>query len=52
MQNISEIRTRLRCEAAGLAVRLKKAWRIVRDVLRGYSSGQPADESRPRKGCC
>jgi hypothetical protein len=30
----------------------KKAWRIVRDVLRGYLSGQPSNESRPRKGCC
>jgi hypothetical protein len=29
-----------------------RTWSILRQVLRGYCSGQPADESRPRKGCC
>jgi len=27
-------------------------WHIVRDVLRGYTTGQPPDEERPRKSCC
>lgn len=31
---------------------LRHIWQIARDVLRGYLSGQPIDEERPRKGCC
>jgi hypothetical protein len=31
---------------------LLRAWQILRDVLRGYFSGQPPGDSRPRKGCC
>ena len=31
---------------------LKRIWHIVRDVLRGYTTGQPPDEERPRKSCC
>jgi len=31
---------------------LRRVWQIARDVLRGYLSGQPIDEERPRKGCC
>jgi hypothetical protein len=49
---VSGFRIGLRDGRAGFAGRLKHAWRIVRDVLRGYTSGQPANESRPRKGCC
>jgi hypothetical protein len=49
IHKVSGLRIRLR---AGFAGRLKHAWRIVRDVLRGYTSGQPDNESRPRKGCC
>ncbi len=25
---------------------------IMRQVLRGYLTGQPVDDERPRKGCC
>jgi len=32
--------------------RLMLIWSILRDVLRGYLSGQPVDDPRPRKGCC
>jgi hypothetical protein len=52
IHKVSGLRTRLRGGTAGFAGRLKHAWRIVRDVLRGYTSGQPSNESRPRKGCC
>lgn len=31
---------------------LRRIWQIACDVLRGYLSGQPIDEERPRKGCC
>jgi len=31
---------------------LRRIWQIARDVLRGYLTGQPIDEERPRKGCC
>jgi hypothetical protein len=27
-------------------------FRILRLVVRGYLTGQPIDEERPRKGCC
>jgi hypothetical protein len=33
---------------AGLA----RLFRILRLVVRGYLTGQPIDEERPRKGCC
>jgi aminoglycoside/choline kinase family phosphotransferase len=52
IHKVSGFRIRLRDGRAGFAGRLKRAWRIVRDVLRGYTNGQPANESRPRKGCC
>jgi hypothetical protein len=35
-----------------LVQQLKHVWHIVRDVLRGYTTGQPPDEERPRKSCC
>ncbi|MEO6725868.1 MAG: hypothetical protein ABIU20_09285 [Blastocatellia bacterium] len=38
--------------ALRLKVELRRVWQIVRDVLRGYTAGQPINESRPRKGCC
>lgn len=31
---------------------LRRILKIARDVLRGYVTGQPIDEERPRKGCC
>ncbi len=31
---------------------IMKVLSILRDVLRGYLSGQPVDDPRPRKGCC
>lgn len=34
----------------GVAVR-RLGW-ILRQVLRGYLTGQPVDDERPRKGCC
>ncbi|HQR31642.1 MAG TPA: hypothetical protein PLK30_02820 [Blastocatellia bacterium] len=37
---------------SGLQHALQRIWQIARDVLRGYLSGQPIDEERPRKGCC
>jgi hypothetical protein len=52
IHKVSDFRIRLRDGRAGFAERLKHAWRIVRGVLRGYTSGQPANEERPRKGCC
>jgi hypothetical protein len=52
IHKVSDLRIRLRNGRAGFAGRLKRAWRIARNVLRGYASGQPANESRPRKGCC
>ena len=36
---------------AGLAW-LAGLFRILRLVVRGYLTGQPIDEERPRKGCC
>ena len=35
-----------------IKIRLLRGWRILCDVLRGYFSGQPPGDSRPRKGCC
>ena len=37
---------------AGLINRLKAFRRILQLVLRGYLTGQPVGEERPRKGCC
>jgi len=37
---------------SGLRYTLQRFWQIARAVLRGYLSGQPIDEERPRKGCC
>ena len=31
---------------------IRRAWQIARAVLRGYLTGQPINEERPRKGCC
>jgi hypothetical protein len=52
IDKVANFRIRLRDGTAGFAGNFKRAWRIVRDVWRGYTSGQPANESRPRKGCC
>jgi hypothetical protein len=52
IDKVANFRIRLRDGTAGFAGGFKRAWRIVRDVWRGYTSGQPANESRPRKGCC
>lgn len=30
----------------------RHAWHVLREVLRGYLTGQPPDDERPRKGCC
>ncbi len=35
-----------------LVQQLKHVWHIMRDVLRGFTAGQPPDEERPRKSCC
>lgn len=32
--------------------KLRRAWQILRAVLRGYCAGQPLNEARPRKVCC
>jgi hypothetical protein len=37
---------------ARLSRALASVWQILRAVLRGYTTGQPIDEERPRKGCC
>lgn len=39
-------------ENAGFVAWLRRCWWILRQVLRGYLSGQPLDDERPRKGCC
>ncbi|MBP6820336.1 MAG: hypothetical protein KA368_02270 [Acidobacteria bacterium] len=31
---------------------LRRIWQIARAVLRGYLTGQPINDERPRKGCC
>ena len=38
--------------AARVVFRLRRAGWIARAVLRGYLTGQPIEEARPRKGCC
>jgi hypothetical protein len=38
--------------ASRLKAELRRVWQIARAVLRGYLTGQPINESRPRKGCC
>ncbi len=38
--------------ASRLKALLRQVWQIARAVLRGYLTGQPINESRPRKGCC
>lgn len=43
---------RIEASQSGLRQALHRIWQIVRDVLRGYLSGQPVDDERPRKGCC
>lgn len=37
---------------SGLVIVLRRLFRIAGLVLRGYLSGQPIDDERPRKGCC
>ncbi len=31
---------------------VRHLWHIIREVLRGFTAGQPPDEERPRKSCC
>lgn len=39
-------------KGSGLVIVLRRLFRIAGLVLRGYLSGQPIDDERPRKGCC
>ncbi|MFZ4794190.1 MAG: hypothetical protein ACOYLN_08655 [Blastocatellia bacterium] len=39
-------------KGSGLVKVFRRLFRIAGLVLRGYLSGQPIDDERPRKGCC
>jgi hypothetical protein len=36
----------------GWWARVSGLFRVLRLVVKGYVTGQPIDEERPRKGCC